>query len=113
MLEARRASDSCSAAQYPSMVSISTAATTPIEPPCYDAPDGDSETDLTPFFPKTTAGSGKIPEGIDCQRCHGPGQAHIEALRDRKNVSAVQAAIVNPARLAQGAPIRRWENVRR
>ena len=38
------------------MVSISTAATTPIEPPCHDAPDGDSETDLTPFFPKTTAG---------------------------------------------------------
>ena len=74
-------------------------------------------------YPEIEAGSdgegnnrlfrGKIPEGIDCQRCHGPGQAHIEALRDRKDVSAVQAAIVNPARLAQGAPIRRWENVRR
>ncbi len=61
-------------------------------------------------YPEIEAGSdaegnnrlfgGKIPEGIDCQRCHGPGQAHIEALQDGKDVSAVQAAIVNPARLS-------------
>ena len=22
-----------------------------------------------------------LPEGIDCQRCHGPGQAHVEAVK--------------------------------
>jgi tetratricopeptide (TPR) repeat protein len=44
--------------------------------------------------------SGKIPEGIDCQRCHGPGLAHIQAAGDGKDVSAVQAAIVNPVRLS-------------
>src|SRR6185436_3817073 len=33
----------------------------------------------------------KLPEGIDCQRCHGPGGDHVRA--------AGRAAIVNPARL--------------
>ena len=33
-----------------------------------------------------------IPEGIDCQRCHGPGLEHI--------ASQGKAAILNPARLA-------------
>lgn len=41
-----------------------------------------------------------LPEGIDCQRCHGPGARHIAvagkagAARDE-----IRAAIVNPARL--------------
>ncbi|MBL8221007.1 MAG: tetratricopeptide repeat protein, partial [Bryobacterales bacterium] len=34
---------------------------------------------------------GKLAEGIDCQRCHGPGRAHVEA--------AGRVAIVNPAKL--------------
>ena len=41
----------------------------------------------------------KLPEGIDCQRCHGPGQAHVEAVQKGKPVAAVRAAIVNPKRL--------------
>ncbi len=36
--------------------------------------------------------SGALPEGIDCQRCHGPGRAHVE--------SGGQAAIVNPKNLS-------------
>ncbi|MBM3728595.1 MAG: tetratricopeptide repeat protein [Acidobacteria bacterium] len=32
-----------------------------------------------------------LPQGIDCQRCHGPGQMHVE--------SAGRAPIVNPAKL--------------
>src|SRR5258708_8921490 len=35
--------------------------------------------------------SGELPQGIDCQRCHGPGDGHA---RDPRN-----GGIVNPARL--------------
>jgi tetratricopeptide (TPR) repeat protein len=42
--------------------------------------------------------SGSIPEGIDCQRCHGPGQAHVDALK-AGDVEAGIRAIVNPAKL--------------
>jgi tetratricopeptide (TPR) repeat protein len=41
---------------------------------------------------------GKLPEGIDCQRCHGPGAEHVR--------TAGRAAIVNPAKLS---PERRME----
>jgi predicted CXXCH cytochrome family protein len=41
----------------------------------------------------------RLPSGIDCQRCHGPGQAHVDAARLGRPISAVRAAIVNPARL--------------
>jgi len=42
-----------------------------------------------------------IPEGIDCQRCHGPGQRHIEtAGRPGVRPDEIRAAIVNPARLS-------------
>jgi len=41
-----------------------------------------------------------LPEGIDCQRCHGTGENHIAAVRQGKPLSAVRAAIVNPARLS-------------
>jgi predicted CXXCH cytochrome family protein len=44
--------------------------------------------------------SGKLPEGIDCQRCHGPGRRHIEvASTPDSKPAAIRAAIVNPARL--------------
>jgi tetratricopeptide (TPR) repeat protein len=39
-----------------------------------------------------------LPEGIDCQRCHGPGEAHVEAA-NRDDVKARAQAIVNPAKL--------------
>ncbi len=39
-----------------------------------------------------------LPEGIDCQRCHGPGLAHIEAVEDA-DYDAARRAIVNPATL--------------
>ncbi len=42
---------------------------------------------------------GRIPEGIDCQRCHGPGLAHLEALQRDAGPEEVAASIVNPARL--------------
>jgi predicted CXXCH cytochrome family protein len=40
-----------------------------------------------------------LPEGIDCQRCHGPGQAHVDAIRQGRSPEIVRSAIVNPARL--------------
>ena len=39
-----------------------------------------------------------LPEGIDCQRCHGPGQAHVAAEK-RGDMKAGVLAIVNPAKL--------------
>jgi len=44
-----------------------------------------------------------IPEGIDCQRCHGPGQRHIETVaRAGAKAAEIRAAIVNPKRLSSG-----------
>ncbi len=44
--------------------------------------------------------SGAMPEGIDCQRCHGPGGRHVELAQTRGAASeAVAQAIINPARL--------------
>jgi tetratricopeptide (TPR) repeat protein len=42
----------------------------------------------------------RLPEGIDCQRCHGPGQAHLDAIRQGLSSERVRSAIVNPARLS-------------
>jgi tetratricopeptide (TPR) repeat protein len=43
-----------------------------------------------------------IPEGIDCQRCHGPGGAHVRlASSDGASLQSIQAAIVNPATLSR------------
>ncbi len=40
-----------------------------------------------------------LPEGIGCQRCHGPGAAHVRAVVQGEAPAAIRAAIVNPARL--------------
>ncbi len=45
--------------------------------------------------------AGELPEGIDCQRCHGPGRRHVEVAQTAGATEAsIRAAIVNPARLA-------------
>lgn len=57
---------------------------------CHNAypkiPKGSEEADAVPEF------LDPLPEGIDCQRCHGPGQQHVE--------TGGRAAIVNPKRLS-------------
>ncbi len=53
----------------------------------------------------SVAGGG-LAAGIDCQRCHGPGEAHIRAARTGESPQAIRGAIVNPARLS---PARRME----
>jgi predicted CXXCH cytochrome family protein len=42
-----------------------------------------------------------LPEGIDCQRCHGPGRKHVQVaqMADAKR-DDIRQAIVNPSRLS-------------
>ena len=54
----------------------------------YDAPGSE------PVF------SGEIPQGIDCQRCHGPGGHHVATVQTTgASPEKIRASIVNPARL--------------
>ena len=41
-----------------------------------------------------------LPEGIDCQRCHGPGQNHVDRASEGASAEVVRAAVVNPGRLS-------------
>lgn len=43
-----------------------------------------------------------LPQGIDCQRCHGPGSLHIALAGDGADSSAIRASIVNPKKLSPG-----------
>ncbi|MBI1358120.1 MAG: tetratricopeptide repeat protein [Acidobacteria bacterium] len=42
---------------------------------------------------------GKVALGVDCQRCHGPGLPHLEALQADESPEKVRASVVNPAKL--------------
>lgn len=48
-----------------------------------------------PVFPE------ELANGIDCERCHGPGSAHVDAASNARSGDAVRSAIVNPARLGR------------
>ncbi len=68
---------------------------------CHNAypkiPRGHEETSADPEFLQP------IPEGIDCQRCHGPGRRHIETVaRGGATAEQIRMAIVNPRRLSPG-----------
>jgi len=65
---------------------------------CHDAypqiPKGHEEVGATPVFTQP------LPEGIDCQRCHGPGALHVEtASKPGAKAAEIRAAIVNPKKL--------------
>lgn len=62
----------------------------------YPALPRGADSPLTPqLFPRD------LPPGIDCQRCHGPGQRHADLANDRKApFTEVRRSIVNPARLS-------------
>jgi len=55
---------------------------------------GSDRFDAFPAFPKT------LPEGIGCQRCHGPGAAHVDLVFSGEGRrEEIAKSIVNPARL--------------
>ena len=59
---------------------------------------------LSSFNPKgldPPAFPASLPGGIDCQRCHGPGRKHVEAVRANAPGAVIRAAIVNPERLSR------------
>jgi Tetratricopeptide repeat len=41
----------------------------------------------------------ELPEGIGCQRCHGPGLAHVNVAKAKAPANEIRASIVNPSRL--------------
>lgn len=49
-------------------------------------------------YPQIEHSPAVLPEGIDCQRCHGPGKRHIDAMKVG-NLDVGRRAIVNPAKL--------------
>jgi predicted CXXCH cytochrome family protein len=58
--------------------------------------------DLPPNADQDAAGwklPGNLDGGIDCQRCHGPGEAHVNAARQKQSADGVRASIVNPKKL--------------
>jgi predicted CXXCH cytochrome family protein len=58
-------------------------------------PSGGSDPGAEPVF------EGRMPEGIDCQRCHGPGEQHVVlAQTPGAKLAGIRNAIVNPARLS-------------
>ena len=42
----------------------------------------------------------ELPDGIDCQRCHGPGRDHVDAAQHGAARARVLGTIVNPSRLS-------------
>ena len=58
-------------------------------------PAGHDEPESEPVFAEA------LPQGIDCQRCHGPGSEHVHAAQVPGIKSeTLRASIVNPARLS-------------
>jgi tetratricopeptide (TPR) repeat protein len=67
---------------------------------CHDSypriPQGHEDAGSEPVF------EGALPQGIDCQRCHGPGGNHVRAVREAgAKIADIRSAIVNPARLGK------------
>jgi predicted CXXCH cytochrome family protein len=85
--------------------------------PGYDRPDHQGFRRAVGFdcmfchnsYPEIASGSGELgsdpvfsnlPEGIDCQRCHGPGGKHAELAKSAgSRAEDIRNSIVNPSRL--------------
>lgn len=60
-----------------------------------DVAEGSDAYGSRPVYPS------KLPQGIGCQRCHGPGAEHVRVALSNKDTGdeRVRVTIVNPARL--------------
>ena len=58
------------------------------------AADNEDAQNAPQFFPE------HLPEGIGCQRCHGPGADHVESAVAQESETSIRGQIVNPANLA-------------
>ena len=68
---------------------------------CHNANPASGVAEETPVgdSPGETIFPARLPEGIDCQRCHGPGQNHVDAATRGRPAPETRGAIVNPSRL--------------
>src|ERR1051325_7860711 len=62
---------------------------------CHNAYPGDG----SPGYWSNQGLPAQLPEGIGCQRCHGPGSEHVALASAGAGNAQLRAAIVNPARL--------------
>ena len=61
-----------------------------------ETPAGHDQPFAEPVYPVA------LPEGIDCQRCHGPGSKHAQvAGMNGASKEQIRSSILNPARLSQ------------
>lgn len=68
-----------------------------IEPECISCHNGYPE-----WIPGSENKYGSIPLGIDCERCHGPGERHVRLKQAGEFIDtavAIDYSIVNPAKL--------------
>jgi Tfp pilus assembly protein PilF len=65
---------------------------------CHNAYPAIEENNRDGFWRKQ-AFPASLPEGLGCQRCHGPGAEHVRRALASDDAASVRAAIVNPSRL--------------
>ncbi len=73
-----------------------------ITPECMFCHNGYPQIDQNTSPTQTNSGvfPATLPEGIDCQRCHGPGRAHVAAAKaSALDPQLIRTSIVNPGRL--------------
>lgn len=59
-------------------------------------PSGHEDAGAQPVF------TGALPQGIDCQRCHGPGGNHVRTVKGTgAKLADIRSSIVNPSRLSE------------
>ncbi|HEY4085291.1 MAG TPA: tetratricopeptide repeat protein [Bryobacteraceae bacterium] len=59
-------------------------------------PSANEYAESEPLYPR------ELPQGIDCQRCHGPGGNHIRAAsQSGARIADIRSAIVNPSKLGK------------